>query len=281
MPVAGPSDTRQDHTDTKETGTVKKLSILAAAAAMIAISAPSHAQDSALKKILETGVLKFGTTGDWNPMSIRDAASGDYKGFDIDIATELANDLGVKLEFVKTDWKTLVNGVIAGQYDITSSASLNPGRAKVAGYSESYFELASVPITHKETLGKFNDWDDINKAGVTVATTSGTVQEPLVKRIFPNATIKVVEAPARDFQEVLAKRADVHVTSNVEAATLVEKYSQLAIIPVKEPVAPTPVAMLMPQADQVWINYVNHWIKLKKARGFFKQTAEKWGLATQ
>jgi cyclohexadienyl dehydratase len=281
MPVAGSSDTRQDHTDTKETGTVKKLSILAAAAAMIAISAPSHAQDSALKKILETGVLKFGTTGDWNPMSIRDAASGDYKGFDIDIATELANDLGVKLEFVKTDWKTLVNGVIAGQYDITSSASLNPGRAKVAGYSESYFELASVPITHKETLGKFNDWDDINKAGVTVATTSGTVQEPLVKRIFPNATIKVVEAPARDFQEVLAKRADVHVTSNVEAATLVEKYSQLAIIPVKEPVAPTPVAMLMPQADQVWINYVNHWIKLKKARGFFKQTAEKWGLATQ
>lgn len=281
MPVAGPSDTRQDHTDTKETGTVKKLSMLAAAAAMIAISAPSHAQDSALKKILETGVLKFGTTGDWNPMSIRDAASGDYKGFDIDIATELANDLGVKLEFVKTDWKTLVNGVIAGQYDITSSASLNPGRAKVAGYSESYFELASVPITHKETLGKFNDWDDINKAGVTVATTSGTVQEPLVKRIFPNATIKVVEAPARDFQEVLAKRADVHVTSNVEAATLVEKYSQLAIIPVKEPVAPTPVAMLMPQADQVWINYVNHWIKLKKARGFFKQTAEKWGLATQ
>lgn len=281
MPVAGPSDTRQDHTDTKETGTVKKLSMLAAAAAMIAISAPSHAQDSALKKILETGVLKFGTTGDWNPMSIRDAASGDYKGFDIDIATELANDLGVKLEFVKTDWKTLVNGVIAGQYDITSSASLNPGRAKVAGYSDSYFELASVPLTHKEMLGKFNDWDDINKAGVTVATTSGTVQEPLVKRIFPNATIKVVEAPARDFQEVLAKRADVHVTSNVEAATLVEKYSQLAIVPVKEPVAPTPVAMLMPQADQVWINYVNHWIKLKKARGFFKQTAEKWGLATQ
>ncbi len=260
---------------------MKKLSMLAAAAAMIAISLPAMAQDSALKKILETGTLRFGTTGDWNPMSLRDAASGDYKGFDIDIATELAKDLGVKLEFVKTDWKTLVNGIVAGQYDITSSASLSASRARVAGYSESYFELASVPLTRKELLSKFSDWTDINKPDVTVATTSGTTQEALVKAIFPNATIKVIEAPARDFQEVLSKRADVHVTSNIEAATLVEKYDQLAIVPVQEPVAPTPVAMLMPQADQVWINYVNHWIALKKAGGFFTKTAAKWGLATK
>jgi len=34
----------------------------------------------------------------------------------------------------------------------------------------------------------------------------------------------------------------------------------------------------LPQSDQVWINFVNHWIKIKEARGFFKTTAEKWGL---
>ena len=43
---------------------------------------------------------------------------------------------------------------------------------------------------------------------------------------------------------------------------------------------PTPLAMLVPQADQVWINYLNHWIELKKARGYFKQAAAKWQLAT-
>jgi len=36
--------------------------------------------------------------------------------------------------------------------------------------------------------------------------------------------------------------------------------------------------MLVPQADQVWINYVNHWIKIKEATGFFKATADKYGL---
>ena len=38
------------------------------------------------------------------------------------------------------------------------------------------------------------------------------------------------------------------------------------------------IAMLLPQTDQVWINYVNSWIELKKTQGFFEETALKWGL---
>ena len=55
---------------------------------------------------------------------------------------------------------------------------------------------------------------------MTVAATLGTTQEKQVKQFFPNATHKIVEAPARDFQEVLAGRADAHITSNVEAYKL-------------------------------------------------------------
>jgi cyclohexadienyl dehydratase len=36
--------------------------------------------------------------------------------------------------------------------------------------------------------------------------------------------------------------------------------------------------MLLPQNDQVWINYVNSWIELKKTQGFFERTAQNWGL---
>ena len=234
---------------------------------------------SRLKSILSNGELRVGTTGDWNPMTIKDPATNSYKGFDIDIMKELAKDLGVKVRFVATDWKTLVNGVVAGKYDITGSASLSPKRAKVAGYSDSYFEVATVPLTLKKNLGRFKGWDDLNKPNVTVAATLGTVQERYVKRFFPMAKKRIIEAPARDFQEVLSGRADANITSNTEAATLTVKYPQLAIVPVRQARAKTPVAMLLPQGDQVWINYVNHWIKLKKARGFFAKAAQKWKLA--
>ncbi len=236
------------------------------------------AEVSRLQKILDDGVLRVGTTGDWNPMTMKDPATNSYRGFDIDVTTELAKDLGVKVEYVATDWKTLVNGITANKYDMTGSASLNMSRAKVAGYSQPYFYLAFVPVVQKKDLERFSDWADFNQPDVKVAATLGTVQEKMVKDFFPEAEHIVIEAPARDFQELLARRADVSVTSNVEAATLITKFKQLAIVPVKQARKPTPISMLLPQNDQVWINYVNHWVELKKTQGFFKATAEKWGL---
>ena len=235
--------------------------------------------ESVLKDVLSNGVLKVGTTGDWNPMTMKDTATNSYTGYDIDVMTALAKDLDVKLEFVPTDWKTLVSGVISGKYHMTGSASISPARAKAAGYSNSYFSLATVPLTLKKNADKFTDWSDLDKASVTVAATLGTTQEKQVKQFFPNAKYKIVESPARDFQEVLAGRADAHITSNVEAYKLIAKYPEMMIVPVTAPKAPTPIAMLLPQDDQVWINYVNTWIALKSERGFFAELGRKWQLS--
>lgn len=246
--------------------------------ATTALTAQSHAA-SVLSEILSGGVLKVGTTGDWNPMTMKDPANNTYTGYDIDVMTALAKDLGVKVEFVPTDWKTLVSGVTSGKYHMTGSASISPSRAKAAGYSNSYFSLATVPLTLKKNSEKYSDWDDLDKASVTVAATLGTTQEKQVKQFFPNAKHKIVEAPARDFQEVLAGRADAHITSNVEAFKLVAKYPQMMVVPVSAPKAPTPIAMLLPQGDQVWINYINTWIALKTERGFFRELGQKWQLS--
>jgi cyclohexadienyl dehydratase len=251
----------------------KALAVLAFGAAMTTAAVAQ----SALNEILDAGVMKVGTTGDWNPMSVRDPATNSYKGYDIDIMTELATDLGVEVEFVPTDWKTLVNGVVAGNYHITGSASISPARMKAAGFSESYIAVEIMPFTTAEMASKFNGYDSINKPEVKVATTLGTTFEGLVREWFPNADIKVVEAPARGFQEVLAGRADVFITSNIEGSTLAEKHGVVAV-PGAEPRSPSPIAMLLPQTDQVWINYVNNWVKVKKAKGFFDATAAKWGL---
>ncbi len=254
---------------------MRLLKIITSLFAFSVVTAPVHAA-SVLNEILSDGVLKVGTTGDWNPMTMKDTATNSYTGYDIDVMTELAKDLGVKVEFVPTDWKTLVSGVTSGKYHMTGSASISPSRAKAAGYSNSYFSLATVPLTLKKNANKFTDWVDLDKASVTVAATLGTTQEKQVKQFFPNAKYKIVEAPARDFQEVLAGRADAHITSNVEANKLVAIHSDLMIVPVSAPKSPTPIAMLLPQADQVWINYVNTWIKLKQERGFFDDLDAKW-----
>ena len=117
----------------------------------------------------------------------------------------------------------------------------------------------------------------MNNKNVTIATTLGTSQEEKAKEFFPKSKLKSVEAPARDFQEVLAGRADGNITSSTEANKLVIKYPQLAIVPDGEK-NPAFLAMMVPKGDKTWNNYVSKWIKDKKSSGFFKNLLTKYNL---
>lgn len=250
--------------------------VVVALAALSTHTVADAQQTSRLHRIVETGVLRVGTTGDFNPMSFRDPATNDYAGFDIDVARRLAADMEVEIEFVPTAWTTLINGILADQYDITTSASLNMQRAKVAGFSDEYVQFGTVPLTLRAQADRFDGWDSIDDPEVTVAVTLGTVFDAQARSYFSEARIVAVEAPARDYQELLAGRADVSITSNIEAATLVRTYPELAQVPVEQARSRRPGAFLLPQDDQIWINYVNHWIALKRAEGFFEELERTW-----
>jgi cyclohexadienyl dehydratase len=260
---------------------VFSTALLMAATALVlparAQDRPDAARGSHLNRILDTGVVRVGTTGDFPPMTSRDPDSRNYVGYDIDAANELAKDLGVKVQFVATDWKTLINGMVADKYDIVmSGVSMSLERAKVAGFTQPYFEFSTVPVLRAKNADRFKSWADIDQKGVTVATTLGTVFDAQARDFFKTATLRQVEAPALGFQEVLSGRADITITSNVDAAALIRRYPELAVVPVDSPRARRPASFLMPQNDPVWINYMNSWITIKRMLGFFDELDKKW-----
>ena len=244
--------------------------------AMKLFAAYGHAENK-LDVIKKNGELRVGTTGDWDPMSMKDPATNKYKGFDIDVMRELAKDLGVKVKFVPAEWKTIVAGITADRYDISTSVTKTPKRAEVAGFTTTYYKYGTVPLVLKKNLNKFSTWNSLNNKNVTIATTLGTSQEEKAKEFFPKSKLKSVEAPARDFQEVLAGRADGNITSSTEANKLVIKYPQLAIVPDGEK-NPAFLAMMVPKGDKTWNDYVSKWIKDKKSSGFFKNLLAKYNL---
>jgi cyclohexadienyl dehydratase len=233
--------------------------------------------ESKLENILNSGELRVGTTGDWDPMTMKDPATNKYKGFDIDVMTELAKDMNVKVKFVPTEWKTIVSGITANRYDISTSVTKTPKRAKVAGFTNTYYKYGTVPLVLKKNLKKYSTWESLNNKKVTIATTLGTSQEEKAKEFFPKSKLKSVEAPARDFQEVLAGRADGNITSSTEANKLVIKYPQLAIVADGEK-NPAFLAMMVGKDEKVWNDYVNKWIEDKKTLGFFETLLNKYNL---
>lgn len=184
--------------------------------------------------------------------------------------------MGVRIEFVPTQWKTLINGIVADKYDVSTSASVTTKRIRTVGFTRSYYQVGTVPMTLKSNVNRFRGWEDIDRAEVTVAVTLGTSFEQQARHFFPKAKIRLVEAPARDFQEVLTRRAMISITSNLEASKLIQAHPQLAIIPVDRPRSPADLAMIVSQNDMVWLNFLNHWITIKLNQGFFDELQGKW-----
>lgn len=262
---------------------MRKLAVFAALVLGTAVAGAALAQQkSRLNRIQETSVLRVGTTGDFNPMSFRDPASNEFRGHDIDAAHELAKDLGVKVQFVPTDWKTLINGIIADKYDIVmTGTSMSVARAKSAGFSIPWGRNAFFPLVHKKNAGKWKDWADLNKPEVTAGYNLGTTMEQFVQANLPKATPKRVESPARDWQELLAGRVDFTVASLIEGAYLTKQYPDLQLLFLDRPRNSIPMAFVVPMDDQVWINFVNNWITIKKQNGYFAELNKKWGIVGQ
>ena len=255
-----------------------KLFIGLCAAALFLVPLHAAAQTkSKLAQILERGTLRVGTTGDFNPMSIKDTTTNTLTGFDVEAMTQLATDMGVKIEFVPAEWATLVNGIVSDRFDIFSGASLSMARAKTVAFSNPYLFAGTVPLISKKAAGQLKTWESINSPNVTVAVLLGTVFEQQARAHFPKAKVRAVEKPATGYQEVLAGRAQVTITSNVEASTLMKTYPDLQLVGSNSEMRnKRPFAYPLPQGDDVWLTFVNNWISLKEAEGYFAVLEAKW-----
>ena len=235
---------------------------------------------SKLDRILEEGVIRVGTPGDFNPMTFVNPDTGEYEGYYIDVAKDLAADMGVEVEWVATTWRDIVSGIAADRYDIATGASYNMGRATQGAFTHPIAQVGTVPLMLEANADRFDSWESINQEGVKVAVTLGTVFDEQAQLFFPNAEIVAVESPARDFQEVLAGRADVSITSNIEAGSLIETYPEMMIVPIDAPRNNNANGMIVPRGDQVFLNYVNTWITMRDYAGYFDELSEEWGLVS-
>lgn len=236
------------------------------------------AQDSLLHKILERGTLRVGTTGDYPPYSELDQANNTYKGYEIDVATQLAADLGVKVEFVPTSWDTLGAGIQADKYDVTASGiTMTLERLKSVAFSDPYLDSPLVPLILKKDDGKYASWRDLDKAGIKLAVMAGTSAEESAKKSFTQAEIVSITAPALDYQELLAGRVDAAITDTIFIKKALTQYANdVAVVGIDKPIEGQPISMMTLQGDQVWLNWVNTWIKLKQQTGFFDSLFDKW-----
>ena len=142
------------------------------AAALLCVAATaSHAADL-LDTVKQAGVLKIALEGTYPPFDYRNA-EGQLEGFDVDVAKAVAARLGVKPQFVTTEWSGILAGLQAGKFDvIVNQVTITPQRKEALDFSQPYTYSAAQLIQRKDDKRDFKSLDDFKgkKLGVTLGT---------------------------------------------------------------------------------------------------------------
>ena len=103
-------------------------------------SSAAPAADGLLAQILETGVLRVSTDPAYPPQSSYDEATGEWQGFDIDVATEIATRMGVVTQWETPSWDVITAGNWNNRWDVSvGSMSITDERAQVLDFTEPYY----------------------------------------------------------------------------------------------------------------------------------------------
>src|SRR3546814_14089643 len=116
-----------------------RWAVAAGVTALSAIAAtPAHATDL-LDTVKARGTLIVGIEGTYPPFNFVNTETRKLDGFDVDVARMLADKLGVKVKFVKTEWSAILAGLSSGKFDvIVNQVGITPKRKKTFAFPVPY-----------------------------------------------------------------------------------------------------------------------------------------------
>jgi ABC-type amino acid transport substrate-binding protein len=207
-------------------------------------------------------------------ISYRNPKSGEIEGIDADLSKELAKELGADLEIVESSFGTFIADLQANKCEIGMfgvGASLK--RAQAVEFSKPYLVTSIYAVTRKG--GAIKSWADVDKKGVKAAVTLGSYIEPFMKSYLKNAELISVAPPNTREGELVAQRVDVIITDYPTAIKVTDEFDWAQTIIPDEKLAVTPYAYVVPQGDQIWLNYINLFVDTIKLDGRLMKYAIK------
>ncbi|MCL1064006.1 cation:dicarboxylase symporter family transporter [Shewanella benthica] len=230
-----------------------------------------------LKAIRTRGTLKVGYIPSNVPFSYYNNA-GQLVGFDSAMASKLAEDLGVKIEFIPFKKDKLAESLEAGFFDIAMSGlAMDIEQMDKLSYAEPVLELNLAIATRDHMVNKFKRNEDILKMqNITIAYVEhgDIIQE--AKQRYPNLKFVKISGYKNFFRQKKGEYDAVVISAQAGSAwTLFFPGYGIAI---PETTSRYPVAYAVAQSNQSLLNYVNNWQKLRKVDGHQERIYNYWML---
>ena len=237
--------------------------------------------DGKVAEIEERGTVIFGTTGDYRPLSFCEPETGEYWGFGIEMAQEIADRLGVGWEFVKTSWPTLTADVLAEpqRFDLAiGGITITDARRETMLMSDGYLANGKTILCRVSDEDRFQSLEDIDQPEVCVMVNPGGLNEKFANENLTHATI-IVHPKNEEIPTLIAEGvADIMITEITEAPYYVQTDSRLAAPLLDKPFTHGEIGVLMQKGQDDLLEMVNNYISQMKANGTLRRLHQKYGL---
>jgi len=257
---------------------IMKPGFLLLAGALLALPAAAQTQaPDRLQTVLANGVLRVGTTMDTPVFSMRDPASGQPAGFDMDVLETLAPALGVRIEYVKMTFGSMLADLAADKFDIAMSGmGRTLERARTATFSKPYMRYGKLLMIRSADQQRFRSLADVDHPGVRVAYNKGGLNEQFANTRFKQATPVAFASNALAIADLLEGKVDAQVSDSTAAIYMARQDRRLAAMSPDHVFDPVYVAILLRRDDQTLLNYINIWIDQIELDGTLAKIRAKW-----
>jgi polar amino acid transport system substrate-binding protein len=250
------------------------LAIGSGAALASAIASPASAEttpDNTLDAIRAKKMLRIAVLPGELPYFKKDLATGEWSGFAIEMANDIARILDVKLEYVESTYGNSILDLQANKIDLGFALNPTPQRALVVDFTIPVFQHPFGAMLKKGLQA--TTWADVNKPEITIAVDVGSANETVARRFAPKATIKSLKSRDEVMLEMSAGKADCVVNALILGLTAIAKNPNLGTYKLlQKPTVAIPSSMAVRrEPDKRWRDFLSVWVDYNRGIGQMRE----------
>ncbi|EKF44269.1 ABC transporter substrate-binding protein [Nitratireductor indicus C115] len=237
----------------------------AATVALSLLTGVAHA--GTIDDIRSRGVLRIPAILNEVPYFNKDPRTGEWQGFVIDMANDIAKTLDVKLEVVESSWANAILDVQSGKVDMAFAVTATPVRAMSVSFSDPTYYNSFVLVSAKDELnGK--SWNELNDPQYTFAVDLGSAQDLMTQQYLPKANILRFKTRDEAIVAVTTGKADALVNTMLNGLVISKKAPAIGAVKVPTPVLSTPSVIAVNYGtDETFKSFVSAWAEYNRRIG--------------
>jgi polar amino acid transport system substrate-binding protein len=232
-------------------------------------------EESTVEQVIKRGVLRVGLST-FVPWAMTDKA-GRLIGFEIDVATRVAQDLGVKVEFVPTKWAGIIPALLTGKFDvIIGGMGITAQRNLKVNFSIPYDHSGVAIVAHQQVAAGFGRLEDFNRPDVVVTARLGSTSAAAANKLLPKAQRRFFDDESQVIQELLNGKVHALLAGTPLPVYQALKYPDKLFLPLKGAITKEPIGFAVRKGDFDTLNFFDNWIRVVEAEGWLAERKAYW-----